>query len=669
MSVVKVVDVNTQSDRDEGRLRLTQNNKNKLMSTRTLEWTSARTPATSVGTALKQVKNDSRLSTGIAVTKITSRGLLKQRVITLSKDKFALFVTHSPINKNQGMVSTMAKTLNLPLITRKGVRGFVSKQSLREQYVRYIDVADIVDISLGAISTQKLESARTVNRLKTGKPSEVDLKAGQIVSIVHSGNQTLDVIVPDRNDRQELVNCVLQICRIYHEAKKNVSNEALLLRYIWYDVDQDRNGLISLSEFATILNRINFHVKNAKDRFHSYMKTMNKKSGLSYVETMTLLQKMKREEDLCVADKLWVQFFGKVESVSATKFLTEFLHKAQGQTQMSMTDACEIIDVLSAMEINYSDGVTSQNTGAGDPVLSRACFEVFLFDLMNSAYDPWALDMDGEVALDQPISYYWINTSHNTYLTGDQLKSRSSVEAYMKALRRGCKCLELDCWDGEKTKEGKALPVVFHGHTLTSKILFEDIIRGVKAYVQSHPYTYPIILSLENHCSHSFQRAIAQTLKDILEELLYIPTEKDKTSGNLPSPEELRGKVVIKGKRPPESDETAADVDNTYDEDEDQFEAGSSSPSKSAKKLPKIVPELAVMTLFHGTKFKDFETSLVEPSSHMHSIGETKIQKIISKNSLNTDLWRQYNLNHMVRSILVSHFLNFLQWLSLIFDA
>lgn len=37
--------------------------------------------------------------------------------------------------------------------------------------------------------------------------------------------------------------------------------------------------------------------------------------------------------------------------------------------------------------------------------------------------------------------------------------------------------MELDCWDGY---DGE--PIVYHGHTLTSKILFRDVILTLKEY-------------------------------------------------------------------------------------------------------------------------------------------------------------------------------------------
>lgn len=73
-------------------------------------------------------------------------------------------------------------------------------------------------------------------------------------------------------------------------------------------------------------------------------------------------------------------------------------------------------------------------------------------------------------------------------------------------------------------------------HTMTTKILFEDIIKAFHVFLVLHPESYPLILSLENHCSLPFQEIMATQLKSILGKNLYIPDERS-LLGKLPSPE------------------------------------------------------------------------------------------------------------------------------------
>ncbi|MBN3302039.1 PLCZ1 phosphodiesterase, partial [Amia calva] len=60
---------------------------------------------------------------------------------------------------------------------------------------------------------------------------------------------------------------------------------------------------------------------------------------------------------------------------------------------------------------------------------------------------------------------------------------------------------------------------------------------------------YPVILSLENHCSHSQQEVMAQHLRSILGDKLLSTTINNTCPKELPSPQELKYKILIKNKK------------------------------------------------------------------------------------------------------------------------
>lgn len=244
--------------------------------------------------------------------------------------------------------------------------------------------------------------------------------------------------------------------------------------------------------------------------------------------------------------------------------------------------------------------------------------------------------------------------------------------------------MELDCWDGKKaSKTGGVLRVdVFHGHTFTSKISFLSIVVLVNNYLISNPDSYPVILSLENHCSTPYQDRMAEILRDTLGKKLYIPTAESRKT-EMPSPENLKGRVLIKGKRPPDEDDMKEES-NMMDASESMYkpedtdlygkmfdkfdnegqndhrlsslvpEGPTDDTTKKGKKkgreMPKYAESLLELTYFHGAKFSNFEESCVMIPSHMHSISESKINTVAEKYADSPKLWRQYNIEHMTRT-------------------
>uniref|UniRef100_A0A9L0TMQ9 Phosphoinositide phospholipase C n=1 Tax=Equus caballus TaxID=9796 RepID=A0A9L0TMQ9_HORSE len=213
--------------------------------------------------------------------------------------------------------------------------------------------------------------------------------------------------------------------------------------------------------------------------------------------------------------------------------LNDFLVNCQGEH-------CTYDEILSIIQ-KFEPSVSMCHQG----LMSFEGFARFLMDKDNFASKNDE-SQENSRELQLPLSYYYIESSHNTYLTGHQLKGESSVELYSQVLLQGCRSIELDCWDGDD-----GMPIIYHGHTLTTKIPFKEVVEAIdrSAFITSD---LPIIISIENHCSLPQQRKMAEIFKTVFGEKLvakFLFESDFSDDPMLPSPDQLRRKVLLKNKK------------------------------------------------------------------------------------------------------------------------
>ncbi|XP_034256942.1 1-phosphatidylinositol 4,5-bisphosphate phosphodiesterase classes I and II isoform X2 [Thrips palmi] len=175
-------------------------------------------------------------------------------------------------------------------------------------------------------------------------------------------------------------------------------------------------------------------------------------------------------------------------------------------------------------------------------------FDAFLRYLMgddNPIIAASKLEISNPESMEHPLAHYFINSSHNTYLTGHQITGKSSVEIYRQCLLAGCRCVELDFWNGPKDE-----PCIVHGYTFVPEVSAREVIEAI-AECAFKTSEYPVILSFENHCNRKQQTKIAEYCREIFGDMLLdAPLDSHGLKGDsLPPPSLLKRKIIIKNKK------------------------------------------------------------------------------------------------------------------------
>nr|XP_033801111.1 inactive phospholipase C-like protein 1 isoform X2 [Geotrypetes seraphini] len=361
------------------------------------------------------------------------------------------------------------------------------------------------------------------------------------------------------------------------------------LKSMFETADVDGNGVMLEDTAVDLIKQFNPALKESKVRL-KFKEIQKRKEKLTTRVT---------EEEFCdVFSELYTRpevYFLLVQISKNKEYLDSndlllFLESEQGMAHVT-EEMC--LDIIHRYELSQE--------GQLKGFLAIDGFTRYLLSEECDVFDPEHKKVSQDMT--HPLSHYYINASHNTYLIEDQFRGPADINGYVRPLKMGCRSIELDVSDGPDNE-----PIICNRNSMTSPLAFCNVIEIINkyAFIASD---YPLILCMGNHCSIQQQKIMAQHMKKIFGNKLYtelpLPAEVC-----LPSPEKLKKKIIVKGKKlPPEYDLLEGEV--TDEDEEAEMSRRMSEDYFSEQKLIRLCKELSdLVSICKSVQYRDFDISM-----------------------------------------------------------
>ena len=242
--------------------------------------------------------------------------------------------------------------------------------------------------------------------------------------------------------------------------------------------------------------------------------------------------------------------------------------------------------------------------------------------------------------------------SHNSYLEGNQLTGVSSGRAVKDILLHGGRVIELDCYDGPK-----GTPIVTHGGTACKPVELRECLQAIKefGFVKT---PYPVIVTFENHVNVEQRGVMGDLLEEIFcDGMLYRPPEGAGKKEEWPSPNQLKGKVVIRDKLKHKQDAKkgkngsgkekkakkekpavldtsktlAPDLHKSIMDNEDDEESDDDDNDGEVVEESNVADKLKNVVAIGNAKFHGFDEAQEWPGVKSCSWNEKKVEKMVKK--------------------------------------
>ncbi|XP_068602365.1 inactive phospholipase C-like protein 1 [Brachionichthys hirsutus] len=329
-------------------------------------------------------------------------------------------------------------------------------------------------------------------------------------------------------------------------------------------VDEDGYGIVSEDVAVATICRLYPGIKEAKVRLR-FKEIQHSKEKLTSHVTREEFQEAYCE--LCTRPDVYFLLvqLSKDRECLDPQDLRLFLETEQGLSLVTTEGCCELLK-------RYEPSLQGRERG----LLGLDGFSRYLQSPECQLLDPEHLGVCQD--MNMPLCHYYISTSYRSYLQDDQVHGRADLGGLIKALQSGCRCVELGVTDGPEGEPllgvGYEPDISRHHHQhhhhhrapVTIRSALEVVIKY--AFLTSQ---YPLLVYLCHRCSPVQQRTMAHHLNKVFGPRLYTPDSLLVSLGGrattLPSPEQLRGRILVVGKKLlPGQEESDAEVSEEEEE-------------------------------------------------------------------------------------------------------
>ena len=366
------------------------------------------------------------------------------------------------------------------------------------------------------------------------------------------GQETLDFVFSTPNDFHLFIKGIVELFELSAKPQEGGFNDRYL-KGIWMKYDHDFSGKMEKKEFKRFVTELG---RNLDYKALMLMLDTNMDGVIDFSEFITYFKQFINGEEFrkifekfetgynYIDKKGLMKFYSSVQKeniseLDACMILIKFTQKLTADQKEVFQK--EIMDLYSPENAQDKDEIVFTKEQEDVLQMTLQEFKMLLNSNFNSVYN--SSKGSANCPTNRPMNDYFINSSHNTYLTGHQLTGESSVDMYSTAMVEGYRLVELDCYDGKKDDI-----IITHGYTMAGEIKLRDILRQLRAtaFVSSQ---FPVILSIENHLDKEHQAIMTNDFKNILKDLYIFPF--DNPPDYLPDLKVMMGKFLIKcgGKR------------------------------------------------------------------------------------------------------------------------